>query len=369
MVPHLGGCGAERVLACVAAGVDREQFEVHLAVVADDEPGAAKLPEWVTVHRLQTRRVRWAAARAVLLVWHLRPELVVPGMMHLNALMLTLKPLLPSGTRIAPRVNTTVSRVFTRRTERWVYAWLMRRADAVICQSEAMAEEMSTNLGVAREKTLVVENPVDVESIRAVANAARHTRQRERDAVHLLYVGRLAHEKGVDILLKAWTHLAARDTRIRLTIVGDGAERNRLEALCVQQGLSETVEFAGFQQNVAHWLGWADVLVQPSRREGLPNALLEAAAAGLALVTTPSSEGVVRLLQDRPGVWVAHESDSASLAVAVEAATRAVRERRNLEDERYEHLFLEPFAMRTALRRWENCLTEALRISILERTW
>ena len=358
MVPHLGGGGAERVMARVAAGVDAARFEVHLAVVTDDEPGATQLPEWVEVHRLEAQRVRRAAPGLVRLIGRIRPEVVVPGMMHLSALVLALRPLLPRGTRIAPRVNTSVSGALTGVAERRMYAWLMRGADAVICQSEAMARDVCAYLGVARAKMLVAENPVDVEGIRAEAWAARQRKPRE-GCVHVVCVGRLAREKGIDLLLEAWARVVERDARVRLTVVGEGAERDRLEAMRKRLGLEATVALAGFQSEIARWLGWADVYVQPSRYEGMPNAMLEAAAAGLALVTTPSSEGVVRLLRHREGAWIARERSSEALAEALTAAVRSARERMDAEATPYEHSFLEPFAQAAALRRWEQCLLHA----------
>ncbi len=358
MVPHLGGGGAEQVMVRVAAGVDPARFEVHLAVVTNDEPGAPQLPEWVRVHRLQARRVRRAAPGLVRLIGGIRPEVVVPGMMHLSALVLALRPLLPRGTRIVPRVNTTVSHTLTSCTERRMYAWLMQRADGAICQTEAMAEDVCEHLGAARAKMFVAENPVDVEGIRAVVWAARRWKPHE-DRVNVLCVGRLAREKGIDMLLEAWARVVERDARVQLTVVGEGAERDRLEAMRGRLGLEATVALVGFQAEVARWLGWADVYVQPSRYEGMPNALLEAAAAGLALVTTPSSEGVVRLLRNCAGAWIARETSSEALAEVLTAAVRKVRERADAEATPYEHAFLEPFAQAAALRRWEHCLLRA----------
>ena len=353
MAPHLGGGGAEQVMARVAAGVDRARFEVHVAVVTDDEPGAAQLPEWVTVHRLEAGRVRRAAPGVVRLIGRTQPEVVVPMMLHLSALVLALRPLLPRGTRLVPRVNTTVSRALTGGVERRVYGWLMQRADGVICQTEAMAEDVQAVLGVARAKTWVAANPVDVEGIRAAAR--RWAREGTSEPVQVLSVGRLAKEKGMDLLLEAWARVASVDEHARLTIVGEGAERDRLEALRRRLGLEATVKMVGFEPEVARWLGWADVYVQPSRYEGMPNALLEAAAAGLALVTTPSSEGVVRLLDGCDGAWIAREPSSEALA---EALSEAVQQARGGVG-RLEHLFLEPFAQATALRAWEQCLERA----------
>ena len=159
----------------------------------------------------------------------------------------------------------------------------------------------------------------------------------------------------MDLLLEAWARVAKQDGRMRLTVVGEGVERDRLEALRRRLGVEATVELVGFEPEIARWLGWADVYVQPSRYEGMPNALLEAAAAGLALVATPSSEGVVRLLRGSDGAWIARETSSEALADPLSEAVRRVRSGAG----RFEHGFLEPFAQAAALRAWEQCLERA----------
>lgn len=362
MVPHLGGGGAERVMARVAAGLTGESLDVHLAVMTDDEPGAEPLPERVTLHRLECGRVRWAAWKMVRLIGRLRPDVVVSGMMHLSAAVLALRPLLPRGTRLVARVNTTVSRSIGGGVERRVYGWLMRGADGVICQTEAMAEDLSAHLGVSRSRIAVVANPVDMTGIRAEADRARGDRTRAQDEVQVLCAGRLSAEKGVDLLLEAWRILGDRlrqtGMECRLTILGEGAERARLEAMAARLGIAASVSFRGFVQDVSSWLGWADVYVQPSRYEGMPNALLEAAAAGVAVVTTPSSEGVVRLLRGEDGAWVAREIAADALAEAMAAAMSEVRRRRAANSDVFAHAWMGAFAQETALRQWEQCLRE-----------
>jgi len=115
---------------------------------------------------------------------------------------------------------------------------------------------------------------------------------------HLVLVGRLAAVKGVPVLLDA----LARVTDIpglRLTLVGDGPDRAALEARTRTLGLSGRVTFAGYQTSsqAAATLRDADALVLPSFAEGLPVVLMEAMAAGLAVVTTQIA-GIPELVQD-----------------------------------------------------------------------
>ena len=102
----------------------------------------------------------------------------------------------------------------------------------------------------------------------------------------VVYAGRLAPEKGVDVLLDGWAIARARGLVGTLCLVGDGPERPALERRARDHGILGAVRFAGPTADVARWLGAADAFVLPSRTEGLSVALLEAMATGLPVVAS-----------------------------------------------------------------------------------
>jgi len=99
-------------------------------------------------------------------------------------------------------------------------------------------------------------------------------------------VGRLSPEKGVDLFLDACALLVRRGLAFSALVVGDGPERGRLEARCRRLALESCVQFLGQVDNVDVVYGNLDLLVLPSRSEGLPNTLLEAMTADLPVVAT-----------------------------------------------------------------------------------
>lgn len=115
-----------------------------------------------------------------------------------------------------------------------------------------------------------------------------------RDAL-ILAVGRLQPKKGFLTLVEACALLAERQLRFRCVIVGEGPERAALEAALRQRGLAGQVELAGAQTQaqIAAWLRTARLFVLPcvvapnGDRDGVPNALLEAMASGVPVVSTP----------------------------------------------------------------------------------
>jgi glycosyltransferase involved in cell wall biosynthesis len=109
--------------------------------------------------------------------------------------------------------------------------------------------------------------------------------RRDGEICELLFVGRLAPQKGVDVLLRA---LALIPSGWRLRIAGDGPERVRLADLAESLGLADRVDFLGWTQRDAlpGLYRSADVFVFPSYDEGMPNVVLEALASGLPIVAT-----------------------------------------------------------------------------------
>jgi glycosyltransferase involved in cell wall biosynthesis len=123
--------------------------------------------------------------------------------------------------------------------------------------------------------------------------------KREQYGKHILFVGRLAAVKGVPLLLECVASLRVRHPDLRLTIVGDGPDRVRLEQQSSELGLTESVRFAGYQSQdaVAQIMTTSDVLVLPSFAEGVPVVLMEAMASRLPVVASRVA-GVPELVED-----------------------------------------------------------------------
>ena len=200
------------------------------------------------------------------------------------------------------------------RFKRWWYQCIERAAqhlaDKTIYVSSRVYEEARSLKIVAPTRACVIENGVEIN-----VDDVRSNRLTRHD-VTVCCVGRLEHQKGIDVLLKAVSLLALRLANVRLTIVGDGNLRADLAKMCESLSIQSLVTFAGFQNDVPHYLIASDIFVLPSRYETTSFALLEAMSAGLPCVVTNVGENA-QLITDGVEGFVVPSEDAEKLAEAL----------------------------------------------------
>ncbi len=120
-------------------------------------------------------------------------------------------------------------------------------------------------------------------------------------------VSKLRYEKGVDVLLQAWHLVQKQAPQARLILVGSGPIQPQLTRMAEALNITESVEFAGLQNDIPTQLHRAGIAVLPSRWEGMPNAVLEAMACGIPCVATRVSGSEDIIQQGVNGLLVASE--------------------------------------------------------------
>jgi glycosyltransferase involved in cell wall biosynthesis len=135
----------------------------------------------------------------------------------------------------------------------------------------------------------------------------------------LLFVGRLAEAKGLPILLESLTLLKQSHADIILTIVGDGPDRQKLEQLTVQLGLTQNVNFVGYksQAEVRNYFQQTDIFVMSSFAEGIPVVLMEAMAAGVPVIATQIA-GISELVENGVNGYLVPPGEPNILAERIE---------------------------------------------------
>jgi glycosyltransferase involved in cell wall biosynthesis len=193
-----------------------------------------------------------------------------------------------------------------------------RLATHVTAVSEAVAETVVA-LGVPRERITVIPNGVDAGRFTAPAYG------RGNGTAVIGSVGCLAARKDYGTLLEALALLDRRGLDWRADLVGDGPERGRLEGQALRLGLERRVRFLGERDDIEALLPTFDVFVLSSREEGIPNALLEAMAAGRPAVATAVG-GTPEVLKAGEQGWLVPPATPAALAAALEQVLRGPEE-------------------------------------------
>jgi glycosyltransferase involved in cell wall biosynthesis len=147
----------------------------------------------------------------------------------------------------------------------------------------------------------------------------------------LLVVASLVHRKGIDVLLKALARLASDGLEPVLWIAGEGEEHSNLERLSTRLQLTKQVRFLGQRDDVADLIQASDLVVLPSRLEGLGVAALEAMALGRPVVAS-NVGGLAEAIDDEHTGLLVPPEDPAALAAALARLTQDPALRRRLGD-------------------------------------
>jgi glycosyltransferase involved in cell wall biosynthesis len=173
------------------------------------------------------------------------------------------------------------------------------------------------------DRSVVIHNGIDLEPYRITDRDASNLRIRSELNVApgtpvITYTGRLAEEKGLDVLIEAINILFHQgQTNFAVWLIGAGASEAELVNKVKSYGLADQVTFLGYQEQVTKYLLASDCFVMPSRHEAMSIALMEAMAAGLPCVVSDVGDNA-RLVEDGQGGLVVPTNSPAQLAIALE---------------------------------------------------
>lgn len=298
VITELEPGGAERCLVNLATHIDRERFKPVVYSLG----ARPRVERELLVNQLEAARVpvkflgltHWSqyyrgVRRLAALLAEQGAEVVQAFLFHANVLAAR-----AAMQASVPHVCTGIRVADPRRTRTSLERWATSRAERFVCVSQSVAD-FCRRRGFAAEKLTVIHNGIDVDRWKNAtpADLRRFGVPAGRRAI--VFVGRLDKQKGLaeffGVLRDLFDHAPDHD----LLLVGDGPEAEGLKRLAQSTGMTDRVHFAGWQGDVPAIVAASDLLVLPSRWEGLPNAVLEAMAAGKPVVAT-RTEGVGELL-------------------------------------------------------------------------
>lgn len=195
--------------------------------------------------------------------------------------------------------------------------FFLRFADIVVTVSPSLHKIFSTIRGPER-KTFLILNAVDNQSIsgRGEMQLVRERCNCSPDEILLGCFGRLSFEKGQDRLVRAAAEIKLKYPRTKFLFLGNGPELDSLKNLSIELGVDDIVFFHPHSNAMRDYYEAIDLLVLPSRSEGLPNVVLEAMSFAVPVVATDVG-AVPEVLTDSVNGWIVESSDGLSLVAPI----------------------------------------------------
>lgn len=345
----LGAGGAERVINYIAHHRAGQDDDVH--VLAHSHCSAGSYYEFapqITIHVMMSNEDTGRRSKKILdrTLWlrrrfrQLEPDLIVSFLSKTNVMSLMASRGLGIPVVISERNNLKLQPA-SRFWEPAVH-FFGRHAAGIVMQTEAARATLPSRL---QAKATVIPNPC---VIRSPARSALDQARR------LIAVGRLEHQKGFDILLNALAIALRQAPDLRLTIFGEGQERQALESRARSLGVADHVALPGVTAEPMGWLSAGDIFVLSSRFEGFPNVLVEALGSGLPTIAFDCPWGPAEIISNKEyGILVPPEDvDGLARAILTVATDASMRRRLSAAAPRaVEHL-----ALPRILAAWDSVI-------------
>lgn len=317
----------------------------------------------VPFHLLQTGRIStrhfetlWMIRHLPRMIRQLRPDVIFCAGNSYTIVAVGLRLIL--GRRCPPIVfrvsNDLVRRDMPQPVRAIYHAWLRLQAPyfaAIVGMAEPVRDEIVTQMHADPARVTIIDN-----GSLTMADVARFAQARaaavpDHAGRRYVAVGRLVPQKNFPLLINAFKRLAGPDDR--LTIVGEGSERGRLERQITVLGLDAQIDLVGHQSTIDSYLAAADALVLSSDYEGLGIVVIEALAAGLPVVATDCSPNIALLLDG-----VGRRVPTGDVAALADAMVAIVADRPNVAVMRRR---AEQFTIEASGAAWETLFAQVAR--------
>jgi glycosyltransferase involved in cell wall biosynthesis len=324
--------GTERQAVELLKRIDRRRFDVSLAALRLEGPLYQELSA-IFPHTPQFPLTSFYNANAAKQLMRLRGWMIRRGVEILHAHDFYAGLLGAAAARLAGvRVIACQRhmRLSDRRAHEWGTRLTHRLASRVLVNSEAIRDHLLAGGRVEPEKIVVIHNGLSVAAERAAVDGPARAKQRaallqelnlDEDAKLIGLVARMEQVKGHRYFIDAASRIAAVEPKAHFLLVGDGSLRPEIEEQVARLGLGARAHFLGARGGAALIAAGFDVAVLASLHEGLPNAVMEAMAAGAPVVATAVG-GTTELVIDGATGFLAPPADAEALARRILDALR-----------------------------------------------
>ena len=359
-----GPGGIPNVLVNLMNGLAAADTPIDLLVNGRDIPELDRLRRDIRVIDLSRRSGLTVTLRLAGYLSNERPSALLSTRERAGRQALYARRLARSAVRILVRVGTHNSVSLQQRNlvqrflRRRALAFTYRRVDGIIAVSRGVAADLAAASGLPPERIVTLNNPTVPEDVRdRAAVPVAHPWLQPGAPPVIMALGRLARVKDYPTLLQAFARLRAA-VPLRLMILGDGNQRGAILDLASHLGVAADVALPGFVANPYSYLSKATLFVLCSRREGSPNALIEALAVGTPVVATDCPSGPGEILDHGRIGRLVSVGDVEGLAAAMKATLDRPPDPRQLRDA------ARPFGMAAGIEAYRRVLwPEAARLA------
>lgn len=323
VLPRMVMGGVERVTLNLIAQFQSEGIDCTLALGRCYGEMLDEAERITAVHEIAGKGVYQFVPRLAALIREWQPTHIIVVFSDVCLLTLWARNWAHSSAAVVCGVHNSHGRETTRSgfwgrvrhmIDNHISAMIYRRVEAVVADSFGVEMEITESFRFPMNRVRTIYNPVlTAQDAAMIANRTANTRS---PILRIVSIGRLARQKGFDILIDAMKALEDRSDW-RLDIYGDGPDRGDLEMQIEHQKLSDRVRLMGYTKDPINCLLDADVFVLSSRHEGLPTVLVLAVACGTQVVSTDCPHGPREILDNGAFGVLVHTEDSSALAEGI----------------------------------------------------
>lgn len=326
-LPSLEPGGTERNVVHLVNTINREKYAVSLVLGMARGDFMQEINSDIPIINLDTYRSVGLFFKLITYFRIHQPDIFVSAFPRINVICIVAKIFSKAKTKIIITEHSVFSLlpIIARNFWRGVFArffmpglcnWLYPKADAIICVSKGIADDILKTVNRTL-KIEVIYNPVITSDIYQLAQEPiNHPWFSDVKIPVIIAVGRLVPCKDYPALFRAFD-LVLKNRLAHLVILGKGPEKGRLTDLAEQMGLSGHIVFLGFQKNPYQYMKHASVFVLSSLQEGFGNVIVEAMACGLPVVSTNCPTGPREIIENMKNGILVPVEDEKSMAEAI----------------------------------------------------
>ena len=303
-VHDMSGGGAEKVIVNFANHLSSLGHDINIVLNKKIGPNLNYINKNIDIHELNGKNTAYQIIKFRKYIRDNNPRVIISTLSICNYIAI-ISNLITFSKRIIliREASSFISKnkskpAHKRLIEQCAALILYRFADYILVNSQGSRNQLAKATYIKRSKIKVLKNPININYIkRKKNNKLPHRIDTFLDnSQYIVAVGRLEYVKGFDVLIKAFKKI--NNKKIKLIIVGEGSEREKLEKLINRLGLDNRIMLAGYEPNPFAIMNKSKLFVLSSRYEGMPNVLIEALYLNLLIVATNCESGPAEILNN-----------------------------------------------------------------------